>query len=81
MRKIGQNRVILLLFLKLSDISHKLCILTPLNVVLSGLFAYQNIVYSILPIDIVPERARVRVYAYVHACVYLYRYALDMVII
>lgn len=48
---------------------------------LSGLFAYQNIVYSILPIYIVPERARVRVYAYVYACVYLYRYALDMVII
>lgn len=47
---------------------------------LSGLFAYQNIVYSIPPIYIVPERARVRVYAYVYACVYLYRYALDMVI-
>lgn len=75
-RKIGQNRVILLLILKLYDISHKLCIFDPLNVVLSGLSAYQNIVYSIFPIYIVPARARVRV----HACVYLYRYALDMVI-
>lgn len=65
----------------MSDISHKSCIFDTLNVVLSGLFAYQNIVYSILPIYIVPARARVRVYAYVYACVYLYRYALDMVII
>ena len=54
--------------------------LTPLNVVLSGLSAYQNIVYSILPIYIVPARARVRVYSYVYACVQINRYALDMVI-
>lgn len=52
---------------------------------LSGLSAYQNIVYSILPIYIVPARARVRVcvyvYAHVYVCVQSYRYAVDMVII
>lgn len=48
---------------------------------LSGLFAYQNIVYSILPIYIVPARARVRVYAHVYVCVQINRYAVDMVII
>ncbi len=35
---------------------------------LSGLSGYQNIVYPILPIYIVPARARVREYAYVYVC-------------
>lgn len=66
MRKIGQNRVILLLFLKLSDISHKLCIFdTPKCCV----------VRFVRPIKILCTQFSLYIlYLRVRACVYMRMY-------